>query len=243
MPKDGDGAVERQPRTVSSAWSPTGDGVAPVLERLLREQGLPRSLRMDNGPPFASTAAGGLTRLSVPWVKLGIALERIAPGQPQQNGRHERMHKTLKAETTCPPAADPAAQQARFDAFRHDFNEVRPHEALAQTTLASCYRASPRPYPTVVPDPVSRADEATRRVRSNGEIKWGGELIYLSESLIGEPVGISETETGDWLVRFADIHLGTIDRVSKKLRPWAAARPSRRPAEQTATSVTHVAGP
>jgi len=241
------------PLTVSDAASryllacrivePTAAGVDAVLERLLREHGLPRALRMDNGSPFASTGAGGLTRLSVKWLKLGIALERIAPGQPQQNGRHERMHRTLKAETLRPPAGDARAQQARFDAFRAEFNALRPHEALGQVTPASCYRGSPRPYPAVIEDPVYRADEAVRRVRSNGEIKWGGDLIFVSESLAGEPVGISETESGDWQVRFADVPLGTIERQSGKLRRATAGRPARSGAEQKATTVTHVPGP
>jgi putative transposase len=241
------------PLTVSDAASryllacrivePTGAGVAAVMERVLREHGLPRSLRMDNGPPFASTGAGGLTRLAVHWAKLGIVLERISPGQPQQNGRHERMHKTLKQETLRPPAGDPAAQQARFDRFRAEFNQVRPHEALGQAPPASRYRASPRPYPAAIADPEYRAEEAVRRVRSNGEIKWGGDLIFLSECLVGEPVGISETASGDWQVRFAAVPLGTIDRATRTLRRAGPGRPARSRPEQTETSVTHVAGP
>lgn len=201
--------------------------VQPVVDRAFRELGLPRALRSDNGPPFASSqAAGGLTRLSVHWVKLGIRLERIDPGAPQQNGRHERMHATLKAETARPPAATPAEQQARFDRFRHDFNDNRPHEALGQVTPTSRYRPSPRPYPSKVEEPWYDAEHAVRRVRSNGEIKWGGDLIFLGEALIGEPVGIAETEAGDWIVRFADIDLGLIERKTGKLRRFMAGRPA-----------------
>src|SRR5207302_4664291 len=112
--------------------APDETGCRPELERLFREYGLPRVIRSDNGPPFASLSAGGLSRLSVWWVKLGIIPERIQPGKPEQNGRHERMHATLKAETARPPAASLAAQQLRFDRFRAEFNQERPHEALGQ---------------------------------------------------------------------------------------------------------------
>jgi putative transposase len=126
----------------------TIEAVQPVVDRAFHDLGLPRALRSDNGTPFAaSNSAGGLTRLAVHWIKLGIRLERIDPGAPQQNGRHERMHGTLKAETSRPPAATLAEQQARFDRFRHDFNDNRPHEALGQVPPGSCYHASPRRYP------------------------------------------------------------------------------------------------
>jgi transposase InsO family protein len=222
---------------------PTTAGVQPVVEAALREHGLPRAIRSDNGSPFASPGAGGLTRLSVQWLKLGIRLERIVPGQPQQNGRHERMHATLKAETAAPPAATQAEQQARFDAFRHGYNHDRPHEALGQATPASRYVASPRPYPARIAAPAYDADHAVRRVRQAGDIKWGGELVFISEALAGEPVGVAETEAGDWIVRFADVDLGLIDRRTGKLRRFAPARPGRRKAtEQTQKTVNHVAG-
>jgi putative transposase len=216
----------------------TTEAVRPVVDQAFRELGLPRAIRSDNGAPFASSVSpGGLSRLSVHWVKLGIRLERIEPGAPQQNGRHERMHATLKAETSRPPAATPVEQQVRFDRFRHDFNDHRPHEALGQVPPTSRYRPSPRPYPNKVEAPWYDADHAVRKslplartgVRSNGEIRWGGEMIFLSEALIGEPVGIAETEAGDWLVRFADIDIGIIDRRSKKLCRFTAARPPRHP--------------
>jgi len=208
----------------------TIEAVRPVVDQAFRELGLPHAIRSDNGAPFSSsTSPGGLSRLSVHWVKLGIRLERIEPGAPQQNGRHERMHGTLKAETSRPPAATAAEQQARFDRFRNDFNDNRPHEALGQVPPTSRYRPSPRPYPNKIEAPWYDADHAVRKVRSNGEIRWGGEMIFLSEALIGEPVGIAETEAGDWLVRFADIDLGIIDRRSKKLRRFTAGRPPHHP--------------
>ncbi len=241
------------PLTVSDAYSryllscrivpPTGEGVQPVIERLLREYGLPGAIRSDNGPPFASTAAGGLSRLSVSWLKLGIRLERIEPGCPEQNGRHERMHRTLKAETTRPPAADPPAQQACFDVFRQVYNEERPHEALDQVPPATIWRPSPRFYPARIEDPIYRPDHAVRRVRSNGEIKWGGDLVFISEALTGELVGVAETERGDWIVRFIDVDLGIIDRKTRKLRRFTAPRPGRREAGNPTQSVTHPPGP
>ena len=123
------------------------------LERVFREYGLPRAMRSDNGAPFASSGVTGLSRLSVWWLKLGIMPERIEPGRPEQNGRHERMHKTLKAECASPPQADRASQQQRFDQFRDEFNQQRPHEALGQTAPATHYTPSPRSYPARLEDP------------------------------------------------------------------------------------------
>jgi hypothetical protein len=158
---------------------------------------------------------------------LGIKLERIEPGQPQQNGRHERIHRTLKKETSCPPAACARQQQARFDRFRRRYNDERPHEALDQQTPAQHYALSPRPYPDRVAEPWYDAEHAVRRVRPNGEIKWGGEFVFISEALVGEPVGIAETAAGDWIVRFVNVDLGLIDRTTRKLRRFTAARPGR----------------
>jgi len=171
------------PLTISDAESrylidcrivaPTTEGVQPVMERAFRDCGLPLALRTDNGPPFASSrSAGGLTRLSVHWVKLGIKLERIDPGQPQQNGRHERMHRTLREDTSQPPAANACEQQARFDRFRHDYNDVRPHEALGQVPPASCYRPSPRPYPHKLEEAMvrRRARGAARAIGRNHQV-------------------------------------------------------------------------
>jgi len=187
------------------------DHVRPILDAAFCEFGLPKAVRSDNGPPFASPAVGGLSHLSVWLIKLGITCERIDPGKPQQNGRHERMHGTLQRETANPPAATLAEQQRSFDRFREQFNVDRPHEALDLETPASLYWASPRSYPCALREPVYGDDCAVRRVRSNGEIKWGGEMIFVSQVLIGEPVGITETENGEWLVRFADLKLGYID--------------------------------
>ena len=242
------------PLTISDAHSrfliacqivaPTTEGVYPWFEKAFRELGLPRAMRTDNGAPFAGNGAAGLTRLSVHWVKLGIKLERIDPGAPQQNGRHERMHGTLKAQTSRPPAATAQAQQDRFDRFCEHYNHERPHAALGQQTPASWYSASLRPYPERIEEPWYDADHAVRRVRPKGDIKWGGEFIFVSEALAGEPIGIAETEDGNWLARYDHLNLGIIDRASKKLRRFASPRPGRRKArqEQTEKSVTHVSG-
>jgi putative transposase len=233
--------VRCDPLTISDAHSryllecrivaPTQDGVRPRFIHAFREFGLPLSIRTDNGTPFASAGAGGLSRLSVEWLKLGITVERIAPGQPQQNGRHERMHRTLKSETSRPPAASARRQQIRFDRFRHDYNHERPHEALAQQTPAAYYRPSSRPYPERLPEPWYDAEHAVRRVRSTGEIKWGGDFVFISEVLSGELVGIAETANGDWLVRFLEVDLGVIERKTKRLRRFTAIRPDRRKAD------------
>jgi putative transposase len=183
----------------------------PVFEALFKEFGMPSVMRSDNGSPFASTGLGRLTRLSVKWVKAGIKLERIEPAHPEQNGCHERMHETLKRHTAKPPAATLAEQQERFDTFRHYFNHERPHQALNQTPPARHYRPSLRLWPQRLEDPWYDADHEVRRVRSNGEIKWKGETIFVAESLIGELLGIRQLHWGDWLISFGDLELALID--------------------------------
>ena len=185
----------------------------PPLERAFCEYGLPEVIRSDNGPPFASTAAGGLGWLSVQLIKAGVKPERIKPANPQQNGCHERMHRTLKEDTANPPAANRRAQQRRFDDFRRVFNEERPHEALGLDTPAKHYQPSPRIYSGRLREPDYAADFEVRRVRSNGEIKWRGNCIFLSEALIGEPVGIVETEESSLhTIHYGPVLLGYLDR-------------------------------
>jgi putative transposase len=183
--------------------------VRPVFERIFQQYGLPLAIRTDNGPPFASVGAGGLSHLSAWWVKLGIIPERIDPGHPEQNGRHERMHRTLKAETMKPPAATPQMQQKRCDDFRSVYNTERPHEALGQVPPASHYAPSPRLYPAQLGDMPYPPLTEIRRVRSNGQIKWHGELVFVSEALVGEMVGITESKEG-WLVSFGPVPLGVL---------------------------------
>lgn len=198
--------------------------VRPVFERVFREYGLPLAIRTDNGSPFASVGAGGLSTLSAWWVKLGIIPERIQPGHPEENGRHERFHRTLKKDTMSPPAANPQAQQKRCDDFRLVYNNERPHEALGQVPPATLYASSPRSYPSRLGDIRYPSMTMVRRVRSNGQIKWRGGFVYVSESLIGELVGISE-DKGGWLVSFGPIPLGLLDDHMPQLRPPPPAYP------------------
>ncbi len=201
--------------------------VRPLFEAAFRENGLPRAIRSDNGPPFASPGPGGLSRLAIWWIKLGITPERIVAGKPQQNGRHERVHRTLKEATATPPADSLEAQQQRFDAFRAEYNSERPHQALGQKPPARLYHPASRPFPERLEEPAYDAEHAVRRVRSNGQIKWAGDMIFVGEALVGEPVGVSETDGGDWLVRFADVDLGYIDPARRRLAraPLRPARP------------------
>jgi transposase InsO family protein len=188
----------------------------PLFERAFQDYGLPEVIRSDNGSPFASTGVTGLTALSVWWLKLGIRHERIDPGHPRQNGRHERFHLTL-LEAMQPPAQDRIDQACRFAAFARDYNEERPHEALGQQTPASFYRPSPRALPERLCEPDYPAEAALRKVRSNGEIKWQGDLVHIASALAGEAVALEETQTGDWLVRFYAAPIGVIGRGETRL--------------------------
>jgi transposase InsO family protein len=186
-------------------------GTIRQFERLFRERGLPQAIRTDNGSPFASRAIGGLSRLNLYWAKLGIRHERIEPGKPQQNGRHERMHRTLKAETARPPQATFEAQQERFDRFRELYNEERPHEALDQKTPSSHYLASTRPLPERLPEPEYAGYFEVRRVRRDGTFKFKGELRFLSETLVGERIALAETDDGIWSLYFHKLLLARFD--------------------------------
>jgi len=188
----------------------------PVFRRLFEEYGLPRIIRTDNGVPFATTALGRLSELSVWWIRLGIYPELIEPAHPEQNGRHERMHKTLKAETTRPPRANLSAQQARFNAFRHEYNEERPHEALDQETPASVYRASLRKLPRELPQLDYPGHFEVRLVSKNCGIRWKSDRVCVTHTLAGEYVGLEEVDDGLWDVYFGPIKLGRMDE--RKLR-------------------------
>lgn len=213
----------------------TTEGVWPAFAEAFRTYGLPLAIRCDNGAPFGSSGAGGLTRLSAWWLKLGVEPHFIRPASPQENGRHERMHRTLKDQTTRPPAANAAEQQARFDNFRRHYNDERPHEALGQRMPAELYTPSQRTMPARLEDPWYDADHQVRRVRGSGEIRWKRDLVFISETLIGELVGIAELETGDHVVRFCDRDIGLIDRRGRFSR-FAPPRPGlREPAEPAAT--------
>ena len=197
-----------------------GVSEAPVFtafHRLFQERGLPLAIRSDNGVPFASRGLYGLSRLSVWWLRLGIGLERIAPGKPQQNGRHERMHLTLKQETIRPAAAGSLAQQARFDAFVETFNTERPHEALAMKTPADVYAASPRPFPGL-PELAYPFHDRDVIVARNGAICLHGRPVIISSVLEGQRLGLREVDTDVWLVSFMHYDLGYIDLEARTLQ-------------------------
>jgi transposase InsO family protein len=190
-----------------------------AFERLFQERGLPQAIRSDNGVPFASpNGLFNLSKLSVWWLRLGISIERIRPGHPQQNGRHERMHLTLKQETTRPAAANILQQQAKFDTFLEEFNQERPHEALAMKSPADVYIASRRTY-LGIPEPHYPFHDKTVFVTSCGRLCLFRKKINLSTSLAGQAVGIKEVDQGIWLVSFMDYDLGYIDLEEKTLQP------------------------
>ncbi len=186
-------------------------GAKPVFQRLFREYGLPKIIRSDNGVPFATTAIGRLSRLSIWWIRLGIYPELIEPGHPEQNGRHERMHKTLKQQTTRPPAATLRGQQRRFDHFRKEFNEERPHEALGQETPASRYEASPRKFVSKLAPIEYPAHFETRLMSRNGGFRWASKRVPLSHLLEGQYIGLEEVGDGIWDVYYSYVRLGQMD--------------------------------
>lgn len=190
----------------------------PVFERLFREYGLPGAIRTDNGVPFATQAIAGLSVLSVWWIKLGIQHQRIEPASPQQNGAHERMHKTLKAETTRPPQKNRAAQQGRFEGFRGEFNQERPHEALQMQTPASLYAPSGRPMPERIPAPEYPGHYLVRRVSRAGTFRFKNRQLFLSDALIQEPIGLEEIEDGLWSLYFCQLLLARLDERDFRLR-------------------------
>ena len=228
------------PLTISDAYSrylircqalakTTHELVKPLFEAAFIECGLPRAIRTDNGAPFATRALHGLSRLSVWWVKLGIVPERIEPGKPQQNGRHERMHRTLKQEATRPAQRTLRAQQRRFDQFRGEYNDERPHEALGGATPREHFRPSQRAYPLREPQVQYPEGTTVRRVRSNGEIKWRGRKLYLSEALVGELVGLEQVDDRYWSVLFGPVQLAWLDDHNRNLiQPGNEKTPSRK---------------
>lgn len=183
----------------------------PVFTRLFREYGLPKRIRTDNGVPFATSTLARLSRLSAWWVRLGILPEFIEPGKPQQNGRHERVHRTLKDETTRPAAGSLPAQQRKFNVFREEFNHERPHEALDQQTPAACYRPSPRAMPEKIPPFVYPDRFEVRYVSGNGGIRWNRDWVNVSTACIGKHVGLEEIDNGVWNVYFGPLKLGRLN--------------------------------
>lgn len=198
---------------VHALASTRGAPAAAVFRACFAEFGLPVVLRTDNGVPFgAPLALGGLSPLAVWWIRLGIRPERIVPGVPQQNGVHERMHRTLKAEATHPASPSSVAQQTRFDAWRRTFNDERPHDALGGRRPAQLYAASPRPLPARVPPLEYPATAELRRVGVEGHIHWRTQRIFLSTVLANEYVSLVETAEDEWTIAFGPLTLGLYSR-------------------------------
>jgi transposase InsO family protein len=198
----------------------------PVFEAAFREYGLPARLRTDNGAPFGSSGDTGLSALAVWWIKLGIYPERIRPGKPQENGRHERMHLTLKQATASPPAWSWREQQRRFDQFREEYNQERPHEALGQVPPALWYQPSGRAWPTRLREVAYDLGVEVRRVEQGGRIRWRGNRVFVSHSLEGEPVGLKPIGTEAWQLYFSFYELGVVE--GERTRIWTPEQWRRR---------------
>lgn len=188
------------------------------FEVIFREYGLPARIRSDNGVPFATRGAGGLSRLSIWWIRLGIIPERIQAGKPQQNGQHERMHRTLKQAVTKPPCKSFAAQQHQFDMFRKEYNDYRPHEALGQEVPSKHYKPSLKPYPSRLPQ-LSYPDYFTvKKIRDNGIVYWNNGQVYVSHLLRGEWIGMEEIGDGVWDLYFGPVRIGSFDQRQQRGR-------------------------
>ena len=190
-----------------------------IFEQTFKKYGLPKTIRTDNGVPFSSpTALFGLSKLSVWWLRLGICIERIKPGNPQQNGRHERMHLTLKKEATKPPGKNLLQQQEKFDIFTREFNTQRPHQALDMKYPNELYRYSPRPYKGIQEVRYPFHDR-TVTVTNCGRLCFKKKKINLSRVFAGQDVGVKEINDGVWLVTFMNFDLGFFDLETQKIEP------------------------
>jgi transposase InsO family protein len=225
--KAGDG-TRVDPLTISDAWSryllrchavekTDTERVRAVFEAAFREYGMPQAIRTDNGAPFASAALRGLSRLAVWWIKLGISPERIEAGHPEQNGRHERMHRTLKQDLQ--PGRDWRAQQRQLDQFRQDYNQLRPHEALGMQTPAALYAPSPRSYPERVPEVEYPDTMQVLRVKSHGHFRWKKHDIFLSEVLWGVTIGLLPFDEQSFKVYFAHLPLALFNHRLLRVTP------------------------
>ena len=197
-----------------------GAGAQPGFEEAFMEYGLPDAILTDNGAPFASWGLLGLSRLSVWWMRLGIKIFRIVPGHPEQNGRHERMHLTLKLETTRPAAGNFLQQQEKFDHFKSVFNTERPHEALDMKVPADLYQPSLRPFPKDLPELQYPLHDSAKIVGANGTLKFANFAFHLGDALSYQTVGIREEDAGLWRISFMDLDLGLYDGDEKKFKPF-----------------------
>ena len=203
--------------TVHALLNTRAVGARVAFERAFRTYGLPRAIRTDNGVPFANTGLHGLTQLSVWWLRLGIQHQRIRPASPQENGAHERMHRTLKAETTRPPERTRVAQHRRFQRFRQLYNAERPHAALGGATPASQYAPSVRPYPDRLPLLEYPGHYLVKRVTNAGTIRFRDRLLFLANALRQHHVGLEETADGVWALYLGRVLLGHIDARTMKV--------------------------
>lgn len=188
-----------------------GTDVRPIFERAFRELGLPAAIRTDNGVPFATTAIHGLSQLNVWWLRLGIQHQRIRPASPQENGAHERMHKTLKAEAIRPPKRDLRVQQQAFDTFCDEYNYERPHSSLGGDPPADHYTSSPRPFPERLPQLEYPGHYIVKRITNAGTFRLKNKLLFLATPLKGLPIGLDETDDGIWSIYFGTVLLGRVD--------------------------------
>ncbi len=198
--------------------------VRAVFEAAFREYGLPQAIRTDNGAPFATSAIAGLSRLAVWWMKLGIVPERIEAGHPEQNGRHERMHRTMKQEVAQPPAANWREQQRAMERFRQEYNQVRPHEALAMQTPSVAYQPSGRSFPARLPEPEYPDDMEVRQVKHQGLFRWKKQDVFLSEVLWGEPVGLLPVDDRWYTIYFAQFPIACFDSRQLRVLPLKKAK-------------------
>ena len=192
-------------------------GARATLERVFREHGLPTAIRSDNGSPFASTGIHGLCELNVWWMKLGIVHQRITPSSPQENGAHERMHKTLKARATRPPAASLRGQQWKFDRFQNEYNFERPHEALDDEPPSSLWTPSPRAYPDRIEPPEYPGHFEFRRVSNAGHFKMGAQHYFISHALKGDNIGLEAIDDGLWNILYYNTLLGRLSERTGKI--------------------------
>jgi putative transposase len=214
--------------------APKLEDVRRRLESMFEQYGLPQAMLSDNGPPFGSTGIGRLSRLGVWLLRLGIRPLFIEPGRPDQNGKHERFHETLKAETASPPRATITAQQAAFTRFQVIYNEERPHEGLAMRVPAELYDFSPRSMPRELPEHEYPTSSEVRRVRTDGSIRWAGEYVFVGEAMRGELVGLAKTEDEHWHLHLGPVRLGVLHERSRTVVPIVE--------EAAEASVTHVPG-
>lgn len=191
----------------------------PVFERLFYQYGLPWAIRIDNGAPFASTAFGGISRLSAWWIRLGIRPERIEKGKPNQNGRHERMHRSLKDGAIKPARYSMRTQQKAFDQYRQEYNTIRAHESLNDRVPADVYQPSIRSMPSKLADIEYGTQMVVRKVRHSGEIKWQGRLVYVSQILAKQPIGFKQISENRWGIYYSFYLLGYWNQKKQRLEP------------------------